>query len=88
MELAREAATKAKDEKCQENKKTVDIIKEKDKKRFAEREERLNNEFEERKVLIKGVIDSKVNVTLERQKIFANNKNIHDEQLLALKLIY
>jgi len=79
MQLAREAAMKAVEEKTLKNKENVILMKELSKEHQKELEEKVAEEIEHRKQLKDTVVEARVNVEIEKQKKTKEKKKIHDD---------
>ncbi len=79
MQLAREAAMKAVEEKTQKNKENVILMKEISKEHQKELEEKVAEEIEHRKQLKDTVVEARVNVGIEKEKVNKHKKKVHDE---------
>ncbi|KAL4453394.1 hypothetical protein ABPG74_017601 [Tetrahymena malaccensis] len=79
MELARESAMKAYEEKIQQNKLTAGQMKQISKVKESERQKKIEEEVQEKQKLIDGVLATRENAGIEMQKIKEQKKVIHDE---------
>ncbi len=91
MQLAREAAMKAVEDKYKENKKNVEKMKEmvsrinslmlnyQSKEYQKEIETKLQAEFEHKKELKQTVLETRGNYEIEKKRILEENKQKHDE---------
>jgi len=79
MQLAREAAMKAVEEKTQKNKENVILMKELSKEHQKEMEEKVAEEIEHRKQLKDTVVEARVNVGIQVEKVAKEKKKVHDE---------
>jgi len=79
MQLAREAAMKAVEEKGKINKENVKVMKEISKENKKELESKIAEEVEHKKQLKETVVEARGNAEIEKQKILLENKKKHDE---------
>lgn len=78
MELAREAAIKAYEEKIDEKRSLVDDMKQIALELRNEREQLEQQDLEEKKKLVEEVQESKENIKVEQEKVLQQNRKIHD----------
>jgi hypothetical protein len=79
MQLAREAAIKAVEEKNSKNRENVQNMKEQSEEGRKEMEKMLAEEFEYRKQLKDTVMEARENTEIEKKKMLDENKKKHDD---------
>ena len=80
MELSREAAMKAYEDKILENKKNAVKLKKIGEKGKKEREANKSKDIKEKKKLVSGVLETRDNAANEKKKVAEKNKVTHDSQ--------
>ena len=92
MQLARESAMKAVEDRTKSNKETVKLMKEINKEHQKDRDDKLQEEAGVKKNLMQTVIETKINVEVEKKKMNEKKKKIHDDvekvSIFSLKLQY
>lgn len=88
MELSRESAMKAYNEKVHENKKTVLEMKVIAEEKLIEKQVIVNEVWEQKHKLIEGVLETRDNAAKEKVKVLEKNKKIHDENKKELEIIF
>ena len=84
MELAREAAIRAQEDKYHENKTLVEKIKLEQIERLKEREELQKDEVEHKRKLIEQVTEDSKQVAIEKEKMIERNKKMVEETKLDM----
>ena len=80
MELTRESAIKAYEEKVVENKALVAEMRQIALLKEQEMEQNKKEDLEKKKELIETVLETRDNTLIEKQKILEKNKKIHDDE--------
>ena len=79
MQLAREAAMKAAEEVNKKNKENAQQMKEISKENKKEFEEKIAEEVGHKKKLKSAIVEARVNVEIEKNKVAKEKKKIHDD---------